>query len=229
MDKPYKKLHIGCGPFTPSGWVNLDGSWNAKLAKFKFLRKILGKFRIIPPHLAEISWNLDIVHHDIRKPFPFKNDTFSAIYASHVLENLYLDEAKSLLKECHRILRPGGVLRIMVHDLRKAALNYISGNNLKDSKDQKTKADEFLTTLSIRHEFPKGSIFYKIYTLFNDYHTYKWLYDSESLIFHFKEAGFEKVEQKPVLQSKIEDIKAVEVNIHSRVSCVEGVKLNKLN
>ena len=36
MDKLYKKLHIGCGPFTPSGWVNLDGSWNAKLAKFGY-------------------------------------------------------------------------------------------------------------------------------------------------------------------------------------------------
>ena len=146
-----------------------------------------------------------------------------------MIENLYHDEAKSLLKECHRILGSGGIVRIMIHDLKKEALNYISGNNLSDSKDQKTEADEFLTTLGIRREFPKGSIFYKIYTLFNDYHTYKWLYDSKSLIFLLKEAGFKEVEENPVLQSRIEDIKAVEVNIHSRVSCVEGVKLNRLN
>lgn len=225
MDKPYKKLHIGCGPFTPSGWVNLDGSWNAKLTKFRVLKKILAKLKIIPSRLVEIPWDSNIIHHDIRKPFPFRNNTFSAIYASHLIENLYLDEAKSLLKECYRLLKPGGIIRIMIHDLRKEALNYISGNNLKDSKNQKTEADEFLTTLGIRREFPKGSIFYKIYTLFYDYHTYKWLYDSESLIFHFKEAGFEEVEEKPVLQSKIEDIKAVEVSIHSRVSCIEGIKL----
>ena len=51
----------------------------------------------------------------------------SLIYACHVLEhfgrNTYLDA----LKEWHRVLRPGGVLRLAVPDFAAAARLYVSG------------------------------------------------------------------------------------------------------
>ena len=35
------RVLLGCGLTTPSVWVNVDGSWNAKLAKHPFLRRAL--------------------------------------------------------------------------------------------------------------------------------------------------------------------------------------------
>ena len=42
------KLHMGCGAVTPSGWVNIDGSWNARVAKFSWLRRGLRWLHLVP-------------------------------------------------------------------------------------------------------------------------------------------------------------------------------------
>jgi len=46
------------------------------------------------------------------------------IYCSRVLEHLEEWEAVELLRECRRVLRPGGVLRLVVPDLLKMVKNY---------------------------------------------------------------------------------------------------------
>ena len=46
----------------------------------------------------------------------FEDNTFDFIFSEHFLEHLFLDEAIDLLKECHRILKPNGVVRIVVPD-----------------------------------------------------------------------------------------------------------------
>jgi predicted SAM-dependent methyltransferase len=46
----------------------------------------------------------------------FEDNTFDFIFSEHFLEHLFLDEAFELLKECYRILKPNGVVRIVVPD-----------------------------------------------------------------------------------------------------------------
>jgi 2-polyprenyl-3-methyl-5-hydroxy-6-metoxy-1,4-benzoquinol methylase len=57
---------------------------------------------------------------------PFRDGAFSAIVASSVLE--YLDDPASVLRECARILQPGGMLLCSVPDLRHPTrwLEYIT-------------------------------------------------------------------------------------------------------
>lgn len=45
-------------------------------------------------------------------PWPFASDSVDEIYMSHILE--HLKEPKLALRECHRILKPGGLLEIRV-------------------------------------------------------------------------------------------------------------------
>jgi hypothetical protein len=118
MEHQIKKLHLGCGLNTPEGWINLDGSWNAWLSKYPLLKNFIKSLHIISQEKAEIPWSPDIISHDVRKPLPFKKNYFSAIYTSHLLEHLYFEEAKSLLKECFRVIRKNGVLRVVVPDLK---------------------------------------------------------------------------------------------------------------
>jgi predicted SAM-dependent methyltransferase len=47
---------------------------------------------------------------------PFADASFAFIYSEHFFEHLFFDEALALLKECHRLLRPNGVLRTIVPD-----------------------------------------------------------------------------------------------------------------
>ena len=46
----------------------------------------------------------------------FKNNQYDFIFSEHFFEHLYLDEAIDLFSECNRILKPNGVMRIVVPD-----------------------------------------------------------------------------------------------------------------
>lgn len=59
------------------------------------------------------------VGHDLRRPLPYADESFAGVYSEHTLEHLYPDEALALLSEVHRVLKPGGVFRCSVPDLRK--------------------------------------------------------------------------------------------------------------
>lgn len=90
-------LNFGCGSALHPEWINLDSSAAAP----------------------------DVVVHDLRRGLPFPSNSFDAAYGSHVLEHLEPDAASRLLRECHRILRPGGILRIVVPDLETIARLYL--------------------------------------------------------------------------------------------------------
>ena len=62
---------------------------------------------------------------DIRRGLPFPDATIDACYASHVVEHLRPIEAHNLLGHMHRVLRPGGTVRLVVPDLEGIARAYL--------------------------------------------------------------------------------------------------------
>jgi predicted SAM-dependent methyltransferase len=91
------RLHIGCGPNHLDGWLNLD---------------VVG----MP---ADVIW-------DLRAGLPFPDDGAKAIFAEHVFEHFELADAITLLDECYRVMRPGGIMRIGVPDFGKYLRSYAS-------------------------------------------------------------------------------------------------------
>jgi SAM-dependent methyltransferase len=79
------KLNLGCGKKKMNGYINVDINLNVK-----------------PDILCDLN----------RNPYPFKSETASYILMDNVLE--HLDDIISVLKECYRILKPGGILEIRV-------------------------------------------------------------------------------------------------------------------
>lgn len=65
--------------------------------------------------------NIDLSRGDLtfnlRWGLPFATASVSFVYAAHVLEHFYRDEACALLAEIRRILRPDGVVRLVVPDI----------------------------------------------------------------------------------------------------------------
>jgi SAM-dependent methyltransferase len=66
-----------------------------------------------------------VLAHDLRLGIPFPDGHFDAVYHAHLLEHLAPAEAARLLAECRRVLRPGGVLRVVVPDLEAIARLYL--------------------------------------------------------------------------------------------------------
>ncbi len=121
------RVHLGCGLITPPNWVNVDGSWNAKLAKHPVLRRALHLFHVTESDKIKVQWSSKILIHDLRKPLPFRDGSASAFYSSHVLEHMYFDDGQHLIRECFRVLEKGGVLRLVVPDLHTIVREYLGG------------------------------------------------------------------------------------------------------
>lgn len=64
-------------------------------------------------------WRNHDIDMDLRKPLPFDASTVQFISAEHCVEHLSHREAWSFFEECHRVLVPGGVVRIAVPDLTR--------------------------------------------------------------------------------------------------------------
>jgi SAM-dependent methyltransferase len=54
---------------------------------------------------------------DLRYPLRFPDSSIAGIFTEHTLEHLTYSQNESLLRECLRVLKPGGWIRIVVPDL----------------------------------------------------------------------------------------------------------------
>ena len=80
-----------------------------------------------------VSWtNVDfysddpaVIAHDLNTGLPFADGSFDFVYSSHVLEHFTRQKADTFLKECHRVLKPTGVLRVVVPDLELLTTKYL--------------------------------------------------------------------------------------------------------
>lgn len=80
----------------------------------------------IEPHPETTS-----VQHDLRTPFPIPDHCVDRLHTEDTLHYLELHEMEQALRECYRILKPGGILRIAVPDYA----NPKDAPFVKDGKD----------------------------------------------------------------------------------------------
>ena len=224
------RLNLGCGLQAPPGWVNVDGSWNARLAKIPALRKLFAAVGLVARDKADIPWSANIYIHDVRKPLPFADHSASVVFASHVLEHLYRNEAQQLLSEAFRVLRPGGIVRIIVPDLETIIQEYNGQQPFGTPSPQdaaKTAADRLNERLLMRSSASPRRSLYWIYDSWNDFHSHKWMYDLASLTHLMRSTGFVDLQSKTAGESAIENIAAVEDPsriLNGAGICVEGKK-----
>lgn len=228
---PWDKLHLGCGLTIPDGWLNVDGSLNARAAKFPLLRRSLAAVGLISKDTAKVRWGSNVFHHDVRKPLPWPEGSFRAVYASHLLEHLHLGEGRRLLHECRRVLRVGGVLRIVVPDLRAAAADYLAGRvhplTWHPEGLRIGPCEEFnLRVMYHETEPPGGGLILRSYRLHNAFHQHKWMYDEEAVLRSFADAGFVDCARRGFLESRIAEVKDVEARdrVEDGGLVVEGVR-----
>lgn len=90
-------VNIGCGAVYHRDWVNLD---------------------FVPNSRA-------VGRCDVLNLLPFAEGSVDAVYHSHLLEHLDADHGGLFLRECYRVLKPNGVIRVVVPDLEQIATQYL--------------------------------------------------------------------------------------------------------
>lgn len=69
--------------------------------------------------------NRDVKTYNILKGLPFEDDSIDAIFSSCMLEHFTLEQALAHCKECYRVLKKGGIVRIVVPDLEDVCREYL--------------------------------------------------------------------------------------------------------
>ncbi len=126
-------INLGCGTHMHPGWNNLDYSVYARLRTHMWLVSILKQVGLISPdRYAQFTKVVrDIISWDLSRGIPFGDETFDVLYHSHFLEHIDREDALYFMAECYRVLKPGGVIRVVVPDLEKWAKAYSQSLSLR--------------------------------------------------------------------------------------------------
>lgn len=120
------RLNLGSGPTAAEGWENLDRSPNIPLDRLPALKSFLiGVGVLSSGHAAH--WSRQIRRVDVVKGLPYPESSVDAVYSSHALEHLYFDDANRVLAHSHRVLRPGGIIRLALPDVHEFARRLVAG------------------------------------------------------------------------------------------------------
>lgn len=147
---PYR-LNIGCGKVHLSEWINIDLDSN------------------------EADLQLDITW-----PLPFENNSCELIFNEHLLEHLSAEQGLDFLKECRRVLKDGGTLRISMPSLDRL---------IQRSNDGTWREADWLSWPEFKHVTTRAQM---INMAFREW-GHQWLYDREEIHKRLKDAGFETI------------------------------------
>src|SRR5258708_3432389 len=109
MDHRYEQF--GCGMCAPETWQNFDAGPAFWLqSRLPFLTPLLVK-KGFPPYPKNIEYG------DVIKGLPVPTRSAEAVYCSHVLEHIALDEFRLAIRNVFSYLRPGGTFRLLLPDV----------------------------------------------------------------------------------------------------------------
>lgn len=164
-------LNVGCGDNLYENFVNIDCHGKRSLISFKSDK---------------------IFRWDLRKKLPFDDNTFKGVYSEHCLEHLNPNDSFFLISELCRVLKPGGIARIIVPDAERYVDYY---NRKKEGKDT--------TEMANFNGWNSGGEALRGLTCFLGHYT---LYDYELMKASCVEVGFSKVMNCSFRGSKIKEL-----------------------
>ena len=113
-------LNVGSGGRPHPEWMNLD-----------YMNPLLWKIRA-----RRASFPQNYVNVKLPKHLPFEDGRFDGIYCAQVVEHFTRADARRLLEEFCRVVKVGGVVRIVVPDLEYQCRVYLDALSAKRQLDQ---------------------------------------------------------------------------------------------
>lgn len=123
-----RMVNLGSSARVAPGWNNIDFSWLLRLSKWPRTAMLLNRIGLLSEdryqRLRQVTGA--VIVWDLRRGVPFADGTFDVVYHSHLLEHIAREHAEGFLRECRRVLRPRGIVRIVVPDLELLARRYLA-------------------------------------------------------------------------------------------------------
>jgi predicted SAM-dependent methyltransferase len=148
---------------------------------------------------------------DLRRPLPLGEGVAECLFCEHVMEHFdYEEEIPSFLQECKRLLKPGGVVRLVVPDGEKycrmlASESWEQAKILRDPSRYRTRME------MVNDAFRQDS-------------QHLFAYDGETMELVLKEAGFDEIRVMKFGESRVQGL-AIEQAWRAEESLhVEAVK-----
>ncbi|MCF6158773.1 MAG: methyltransferase domain-containing protein [wastewater metagenome] len=153
---------------------------------------------------------------DVTKPLPFEKDVFDYIFFEHLIEHLEYLQGINLLKECHRILRHGGKIRIATPDLEFIVKLYHIEKTELLKRYIAFYVDNFLSNIKIYDETFVINLFFREWG-------HKFIYNFKILSNALKQVGFVNITHCKVGESMDKHLQ----NIESHGKAI-GIEFNNL-
>ena len=105
------RLNLGCGRTTHEEFVNIDFNIFLRFGKIPGLKSLLARFGVSYPNLD------NVLIHDLRHGIPFAAESADVVYHSHLIEHIDYEHVNPFLQEIRRVLKIGGIQRLVLPDL----------------------------------------------------------------------------------------------------------------
>ncbi len=171
-----RKLQIGAQSNSIEGWLNVD----------------------IEPKEDHV------VYMDATQKFPFPDQSMDYIFSEHMIEHISYEDAHFMLKECFRVLKPGGKIRIATPNLERLCEVVLNPNNPVNKT--------YIQHYSDRFQLPENPTFV-LNKLFYSFH-HKFLHTESTLKSLLENSGFQDFSMKEVNESNDENLLNIEQHWH---------------
>ena len=160
--------------------------------------------------------------------FAFKDNVLDVVYSSHFLEHLQRERVLPFLLECRRVLKPGGIIIIVVPDLEDIIRRYVESINLikkgmANSEKMYNDAvnglfDQMVRTVSGGTKEQKGLARLVDLLIIGSPsrrgELHKWMYDQFSMSRILMNTGFINIEVKTFDQSLVDRWNSFKLDIN---------------
>lgn len=172
-----RKLQLGAAENVRPGWLNTD--------------------------LHGYGHGDELVYLDVRKHFPLPDASFDFISSEHMIEHLTYAEGQRCLRECLRVLRPGGRIRVATPSLERLATLYDA---------QPTDVQRRYVRWAVETLAPEADAHLPGVVLNNFFRSWghRFIYDPETLRHALTSAGFVEIEECRVGESSHSELTGLE-------------------
>ncbi|MGA3334526.1 MAG: methyltransferase domain-containing protein [Terracidiphilus sp.] len=167
-----KKLNLGCGENILKGWLNVDFDPVSK----------------------------EVVNLDATERFPLPDRVFDFVFSEHMIEHVSYAQAEHMLRECFRVMKAGGRIRISTPDFKFLVELY---------RGDKSPLQEEYVRRAAEEPGVKALDTHVINRFVREW-GHQFIYDEKALRIAMEAAGFAEIERCELNQSRSPELRNIE-------------------